>query len=117
MSFSQFKETDSYLISEKHCSCIEFVLNNGDRHGFHASQLLHYRLEANEGGKDDAPEKLTLAFATADVTLTGSRLERVSDHLRDGNLLAVRIFPTRYAGLDKTKCAVTSISVEPIRKE
>ena len=26
MSFSQFKETDSYLISEKHCSCIEFVL-------------------------------------------------------------------------------------------
>ena len=67
--------------------------------------------------QDSPPEKLTLAFATADVTLTGWRLDRIADDLRDGELLAVRALPTRYANLDKTKCAVASIAVEPVSKE
>jgi len=116
MSLHQFKENECLLTTQKHCPCVEFILNERDRHGFHTSQLLHYRLAANEGGKDAPPEKLTIAFATADVTLTGWRLDRLADDLRDGDLLAVRALPARYANLDKTKCSVASITVEPVGK-
>jgi hypothetical protein len=57
-----------------------------------------------------------IAFATADVTLTGWRLDRMADDIRDGDFLAVRTLPTRYANLDKTKCCVATITVEPIIK-
>lgn len=49
-----------------------------------------------------------------DVTLTGWRFDRLADDLRDGDLLAVRSLPTRYANLDQTKCAVASITIEPV---
>jgi hypothetical protein len=62
------------------------------------------------------PEKLALAFATADVTLTGCRLDRIADSLRDGQLLAVRAVPARYAGIDNSKPTVASITIEPIIK-
>ena len=45
------------------------------------------------------------------------RLDRLADDLRDGDFLAVRALPARYATLDKTKCSVASISVTPIAKE
>ncbi len=115
---SGFKENSCIELSHKHCACIEFVLSDQDRQGFHASQLLHYRLGANDDEQTDAPpEKLCIAFATADVTLTGWRLNRVTEHLRDGNLLALRAIPTRYANVDPTALIVANISVEPIKKE
>ena len=67
--------------------------------------------------KDAPPEKLSIAFATADVTLTGWRLNRITEHLRDGNLLAVRSLPSRYSNLDPTALFVSEIRVEPIKKE
>ena len=56
----------------------------------------------------------SLIIATADVTLTGWRLDRIADTLRDGDFLAVRSLPSRYANLDKTKCSVATITVEPV---
>jgi hypothetical protein len=122
MSLNQFKENECLLTTQKHCPCVEFILADPEsglpqHHGFHTTQLLHYRLESNDGGKDAPPEKLTIAFATADVTLAGWRLDRIADHLRDGDLLTVRALPARYANLDKSKCAVASISVEPVGKD
>lgn len=118
MSLHQYKENECLLTTQKHCPCVEFILAENERPGFHASQLLHYHLVANEGGNDGTPqgasEKLTIAFATADVTLTGWRLHRLADDLRDGDLLAVRSLPARYANLDTTKCTVASIAVEPV---
>jgi len=121
MSLHQFRDDECLLFTQKHCPCIEFILAEPEsgfpqRHGFHASQLLHYRLEANEGGKDAPPEKLSLAFATADVTLTGWRLDRIADDLRGGDLLAVRTLPTRYAQLDVAKPQIAAITVEPVGK-
>jgi len=114
---NQFNDDECLLTTQKHCSCIEFILGERERHGFHASQLLHYRLAANDtAGKEAPPEKLTIAFATADVTLTGWRLERVVQRLRDGDLLAVRTRPARYAQLDPAQCAVAAITVESISK-
>ena len=120
MSLHQFKENECLLTTQKHCPCVEFILGERDRHGFHSSQLLHYRLEANEGGNggtpQGAPDKLTIAFATADVTLTGWRLDRLADDLRDGDLLAVRILPKRYAEAVGHGAFVASITVTPIAK-
>jgi hypothetical protein len=123
MSLNQFKESECVLTTQKHCPCVEFLLADTEaahqhRHGFHTSQLLHYRLEPDDGGESghEPAEKLTLAFATADVVILGWRLERLAELLRDGDLLAVRALPSRYANLDRNKTYVASITVEPVSK-
>ena len=114
---SDFKN-ECYELAVKHCLCIEFVLSDTERLGFHTGQLLHYRLEPNSMEEKHAPpEKLTLAFATADVVILGWKLSALANHLRDGDLLWVRSLPARYAGLDRsTKTFVASISITPISK-
>jgi hypothetical protein len=59
-------------------SFVEFQLTLETRQGFALAQLLHYTLEANPaaGNKDESPERLTLAFSTADVVIFGARLVR-----------------------------------------
>src|SRR6266545_2224146 len=112
---SDFKN-DCYDLASKHVLCIEFVLTDTEREGFHTGQLLHYRLEPNSSDETDAPpERLTLAFATTDAVILGRKLSTLAKHLRDGDLLSVRALPTRYANLDKSKCAVAAIAVEPVK--
>ena len=114
---SDFKN-DCYKLAHKHCLCIEFVLAEDQRRGFHTGQLIHYRLEPNSSDEKDAPpDKLTLALATADVVVLGWKLSSLAEHLRDGDLLSVRAMPSRYAGLERFKTFVASISVTPISKE
>jgi len=113
---SDFKN-ECYKLAHKHCLCIEFVLAEDQRRGFHTGQLIDYRLEPNSSDEKDAPpDKLTLAFATADVVILGWKLSSLAEHLRDGDLLYVRSLPARYAGLDRSKTFVASISVTPIIK-
>ncbi len=53
-----------------YCACIEFHLDEHHRRGFHTSQLIDYTLEPNPDAGDDKnapPQKLALAFSTADV--------------------------------------------------
>lgn len=59
----------------------------------------------------------SLIIATSDVTLIGWRFDRIADDLRDGDFLAVRSLPACYANLDKSKCAVASITVKPVDKD
>ncbi len=120
MSLNPFKEGDCLLKTHKPCPCIEFIISEERRNGFQAAQLIHYTLEPNPdaaGDKAKPPQKLTLAFATADVTLTGWRLHRLCEELREGDVLAVRALPDRYANLDQNKTFVASITVTPIAKE
>ena len=113
---SDFKN-ECYKLAHKHCLCIEFVLAEDQRRGFHTGQLIDYRLEPNSSDEKDAPpDKLTLAFATADVVILGWKLSSLAEHLRDGDLLSVRAMPSRYAGLDRFKTFVAAISVTPISK-
>ena len=114
MSFNPSKDDECFLTTQKHNPCIEFVLGEQKRHGFHSSQLLHYRLEADEEGS--SPMTLTIAFATADVVVTGFALGRIADRLRDGDLLLVRTVPSRYAGMARSRCHVTGISIQPVEK-
>ena len=72
----------------------------------------------NSSDETDAPpEKLTLAFATADVVILGWKLSTLANHFRDGDLLYVRSSPARYARLQRSQTYVASIIVTPITKE
>jgi hypothetical protein len=119
MSLNSFREGECVLTTHKNCPCIEFVLAEHERHGFQVGQLLHYRLELNDakGEPNAPPHKLTLAFATADVAITGCRLERLANYLRDGELLGVRMLPDRYANLDTSKTFVAQITVQLMSKD
>ena len=117
MTFNSFDEGECVLTTHKHSACIEFFLSEKERHGFAINQLLHYRLEPNPSHDVEAPpERMILAFATADVVLLGWRLGRIANKLRDGELLAARTVPARYANIDPAKTSVASITVVPINK-
>jgi len=114
---SDFKN-DCYKLAHKHCLCIEFVLAEDQRRGFHTGQLIDYRLEPNSSDEKDAPpHRLTLAFATADVVILGWKLSSLAEHLRDGDLLSVRSNPARYALLEASRTYVAKITVTAITKE
>lgn len=109
---------DGYQTTEKHCFCIEFRIGK-QRRGFHSNHLIEYTLEENPDAKDapdTPPEKLVLAFSTADVTISGWRLGRLADALGDNKLAAVGTLPKRYGELDPTKPYVASIIITPIEK-
>ena len=112
-----FNDDSCYAASGKYCACIEFHLSEHKRHGFSTSQLIEYSLEPNPDAGDDKnapPQKLALAFSTADVVLLGWRLGLLADKLQENDLAAVRALSKRYADVDPYLPFVASITVEPI---
>jgi hypothetical protein len=110
---------DCYTTSVKYCACIEFHLDEERRHGFHTSQLIDYTLEPNpdaDKDKNGPPQKLALAFSTADVVVLGWRLGRLADLLRENNLATVHVLSKRYADLDRTRPFVASIIITTISR-
>jgi len=108
-----------YTTSGKYCACIEFHLDEHRRHGFHTSQLIDYTLEPNPDAGDDKnapPQKLALAFATADVVILGWRLGILADKLRENDLATVHALPKRYADLDHGRPVVVAIIITPVSK-
>jgi len=97
---------------------VEFFDGPLSRQGFALSHLLHYRLAprlaAAVDGAGAAPQVLTLAFSTADVALTGWRLERVAELIDEGKLVAVRTIPVRHVGLTGHRPAVVAIAIKPL---
>jgi hypothetical protein len=63
------------------------------------------------------PQKLALAFSTADVVILGWRLETLAKYLCENELAMVRILPKRYAHVDRFKTFVASIKIMPIEKK
>jgi hypothetical protein len=116
-----FDKDSCYAASGKYCACIEFHLPDDKRRGFHTSQLIEYTLEANPDAEDDnggraqaPPQKLSLAFSTADVVVLGWRLGLLADKLQENDLAAVRALAKRYADVDRHTPFVASITVTPI---
>ena len=115
---------DCYTTSGKYCACIEFHLTEHKRRGFPTSQLMDYTLEPNPDAEDDnggraqapPPQKLALAFSTADVVVLGWRLSHLADKLQENDLAAVRVLPKRFAEVDRHMPFVSSISITPIAK-
>ena len=80
-------------------------------------KLIEYTLEANPDADDDKnapPQKLSLAFSTADVVILGWRLGLLADRLQENDLAAVRALPKRYADMDRHVPFVASIAVTSI---
>jgi len=110
---------DCYTTSVKYCTCIEFHLDDERRHGFHTSQLIDYTLEPNPDTgehKSAPPQKLALAFSTADVVILGWRLGRLCDLLRDNDLATVHVLPKRYVDLDHVRPFVASLIITTISR-
>ena len=108
-----FKEDSCYATSGRYCACIEFHLSEHQRRAFHSSQLIEYTLEPNpeaEDDKNEPPQKLALAFSTADVVVLATipTLESA--------LAAVRTLPKRYAEAVGHGAFVASIAVTPVTK-
>ena len=109
-----------YETLNKYCACIEFQLDNENRHGFHTSQLIDYTIEPNPDAADDRnapPQKFTLVFSTADVAILGWRLETLAKRLCENELAVVRILPKRYADVDRFKTFVASINITSVEKK
>jgi hypothetical protein len=66
--------------------------------------------------KNEPPQKLALAFSTADVVVLGWRLGHLADKLQENNLAAVRILPERYAEAVGHGAFVAAITITPIAK-
>ena len=111
-------KNDCYTSSGKYCACVEFHLDEERRHGFHTSQLIHYTLEPNpDAGEDKTapPQKLAIAFSTADIVILGWRLGRLADLLRENDLATVHVLSKRYADFDRGPFVVVII-ITPISK-
>ena len=116
---STFLDESCYESSNSYAACIEFHKDKHHRRGFNASQLIDYTLEPNSDADDDndaPPQKLSLAFSTADVVVLGWRLGFLADKLRENKLAAIGILPKRYAELERTPVFVSAITITPIAK-
>ncbi len=98
---------------------IEFWPTPHNRLGYGSSQLLDYQLLTRNPSHNPAemPQVLTLGFATANVVLSGKRLEAVADLLAEGQLKSVAALPERFAELNPTKPFVAKIEVKPFRED
>ncbi len=109
---------DCFQSTNGHCFCIEFHIGK-QRRGFHCSHLIEYTLDENPEAKDNSntpPEQLVLAFATADVIVSGWRLGRLASLLHENKLAIVGIQPKRSDESDANKPCVTAITITPITK-
>jgi hypothetical protein len=116
---SNFLQDSCYESANGSAACIEFHADKHHRRGFHFSQLIDYTLEPNpdaDYGQDAPPEKLSLAFSTADVVVLGWRLGFLADKLRENKLAAIGVLPERYAELERIAVFVSSISITPVGK-
>lgn len=83
-------------------SIIEFRPDLRTRVGFATAQFCHYTLEPNpDATADVAPERLTIAFSTADVTILGARLAHLVVLLNKQNLEWVAAIDDRYANANE----------------
>ena len=95
---------------------VDFHVTAHSRCGFPVGQLCHYTLEANEGGGDAPPERLTLAFPTADVVLLGARLAKLVEMIHDHSLGSVTPLGARYSEALGKAPWVASIVISRIDK-
>jgi len=95
---------------------VEFRPDPHTRIGFPWAQLCHYSLDPVGGGELDAPERLTLAFSTADVVVTGARLAKLVDLVNEHDLDSVSALDARYAGTLGSNPWVAKIAIAHIGK-
>ena len=95
------KNAASFHDASHAVSFVEFRPDARTRVGFPMAQLCHYTLEPNpDGNRDAPPERLTLAFSTADVVVSGARLAGLVTLLAAHTLEWVAVVDARYANAE-----------------
>ena len=112
------KENECYKSATRYCACVEFRPDEDVCYGFSVGQLIAYTLGPNPdaGNNKDAPQRLAIAFSTADVVILGRRLGRLADGLRENDLAMVRALPGGSSKVEPHSVFVTSIKITPIEK-
>ena len=99
---------------------IEFHVSPDNCVGYAASQLMHYQLVTRKPDLADDPTKpmqtLTLGLQTADLVVTGNRLNLITAALVEGTLAAVRAVPSRYAELNARQPFVAKIETKALKQ-
>lgn len=101
---------------------VQFQWDEHHVRSFATGYFLHSTWEPNPdfGRVAQAPtEKLTLSFTTADVTITGWRLDRVMEPFSEGKLSRVKVMPdaARYQPLlPAFQCVVATIEIKDVEK-
>jgi hypothetical protein len=101
-------------------SFIEFHFDEQRRKAFSIGHLITYSVDPNPDAVDskgEPPDKLHLAFSTADVYVLGWRLDTLANNLREDKLYAIAVMPKRYADMDRKSPFVSSIVIKPIGPE
>ena len=109
-----------YASANKYCACIEFRPDENLWYGFGTSQLIAYILEPNPDAgdsKDAPPQRLSLAFSTADVVILGWRLGRLAGCLRESSLAVVTACANSKGTIDSQNVFVAAIKITPIEKK
>jgi hypothetical protein len=100
---------------------IEFHLGPDNCVGYAASQLMHYQLVTRKPDLADDPTKpmqtLTLGLQTADLVITGNRLNLITTALTEGTLAAVRAVPSRYAELHQKQPYIAKIEPKALKPD
>lgn len=104
------------VMSNDRVSFIEFRPDARTRAGFAVAQLCHYTLDANPDADGDARERLTLAFSTADVVVTGARLVLLLEPLNQHRLASLAALDARYANAGAPKPWVAKIVIARLDK-
>lgn len=91
-------------------SHVEFWPDPHTRTGFPWGQLCHHTLEPNSDDQA-APEKLTLAFHTADVVIIGARLTSLVELVLKNDLASVNTLDSRYCAALGDDAWVAKITV------
>ena len=97
-------------------SFIELQPDPHTRTGFPVVQLCHYTLGPNPEASEHSPERLTLAFHTADVVILGARLGQLADLVSAHELKSVTALEPRYAGAVGKQPFVARIDIRPLGK-
>ena len=115
----KFLEDSCYDLAHPNATCIEFHQDKHHRHGFPINHLVDYSIEPNPNASDDKnqpPQKLSLAFSSADVVVLGWRLDSLADNLRENQLSALCVIPKRYGEIERSLPFVASIKITPLKQ-
>ena len=88
--------------------------DDGHDYYFGAAQFLEAELEVNlavEKSEKEAPERLSLRFATGEAVILGRGLRRVAQWLQRGELENIRPLDRRYISLRQSGPMVLSVVV------
>jgi hypothetical protein len=112
------KRNPCYERTERYCYALGVTADDGQTFWFAAAQWLQAEQQWSplpEEGAGGPAERLQIRYATGEITILGTGLNRLARMLQRGELESIRPVGNRYAGLQTSGSIISSITVT--RKE